>query len=97
MDIENKLVSKCIEWLDNEVDINAFSTIVSEDESNWNRRIYLIVWNDDDGYTHTYIIRVWTINNGNTINLSEDYTNCVKIEDFVDTIPAIVETINRIK
>lgn len=95
--MENKLLNKCIEWLGNEVDVNAISTIVSEDEPDWNRRIYLVVWNDDDGYTQTYIIRVWTMDNGNTINLSTDYVNCVKIEDFVDTISSIVEVINRIK
>ena len=97
--MEEKLLDKCMEWLGYPVDVDMsnISTIISEDEPDWNRRIYLIAWNDDDGFTQVYIIRVWTADNGNTINLSEDYKSCVEMEDFVYMIPSMIEAIKRIK
>lgn len=94
--MEEKMFSKCMEWL-GDVDEECVSVVCSEDEFFWIKRIYLAAWNDDDGYTHVYLIRVFTMDNGKTINLSQDYENCVRIIDFVSIIPEIVDAISAVK
>ena len=91
--MEEQMIQKCMEWFDNDIDIKSIIPIIKEDEEFWHRRIYLVAWNDDDGFTHVYIIRIWTMDNGKAIKLSEDYCNCVKIEDFISIIPDLVKRI----
>ena len=90
------MIGKCLEWLDYHISKEDLVTVFEEDDDEWHKRIYLAVWNDDDGYTHAYILRVWTMNNGKTIEISQDYCNHTGMEYFVDTIPNIVEVIKRI-
>ena len=97
MEMEELMMQKCLEWLDNCVTKENVSVVAEDDEGFWHRRVFLVVWNDDDGYTHTYIIRVWTVDEGENMNLSQDYEDCVEINDFVNTIPTIAEQINRVR
>ena len=88
---------KCLNWFDNKIDKNSIIKVIDEHEKGWDREVYLVVWNDDDGYTHTYLIRIWSIDDGKTISLSQDYENCSEIESYVKVIPEIVNEINRLR
>lgn len=94
--MEEMLFGKCIEWLC-DVDKSCISSVYSYDEYSVHVRIYLAVWNDEEGFTHVYVIRVFTIDNGKNILLSQDYENCVEIKDLVNIIPDVVAVINRVK
>lgn len=95
--MEEKLLEKCLEWINHSANENNVSIVARDDEDTYHRRVYLVVWNDDKGYTNAYLIRVWTNDEGRRIDLSQDYENCVRIKDFVDTLPAIMEQINRVR
>ena len=97
--MEEKMLKKCIEWLGDDVDRDCITPVYKFDDQYTSERIYLAAWNDDDGYTQVYVIRVFAImfGNYNTVNLSQDYYNCVKVEDFVEIIPDIVNVINSVK
>ncbi len=95
--MEEKLLEKCLEWLDHSVEKDNISVVAGEDDGTYHRRVYLAVWNDNQGLTHAYLIRVWTNNEGRDIDLSQDYGSYVRIEDFVNTIPSIVEVVNRVR
>lgn len=96
--MEEKLLAKCMKWLGDEVSKDNISVVSKEEDSGWYTILYLAAWNDDDGYTHVYLIRVWNVDEeGARIYLSQDYENCVKIEDFVSIIPKLMAEINRVR
>lgn len=86
----DKMYLKCKEWI-GDVDDSNITLVHSEDEGTYHQRIYLAVWNDDDGYTHIYVIRVFTGDEYKNINLSEDYSNTVLISDLANWISEIIE------
>ena len=95
-DMDNKMLNKCREWLGDDVSSANITLIHKEDDSVYHQRIYMAAWNDDDGFTHAYIIRVFTCDNGNCVNLSQDYEIHVLISDFVNWMPEIFAKIRQL-
>ena len=94
--MDNKMLMKCKEWIGEEISDENITLVHKEDYSVYHQRIYLVAWNDDDGFTHAYIIRVFTGDNGNHIDLSQDYEIHVLISDFVNWMPEIFEKIKQL-
>ena len=99
MNMNESINEECMAWFHYQIDAKNMVVVAKEDEVGWHRRIYLVTWNDDDGYTHVYVMRLWTTMEtiSSSIQISQDYSNCVKVEDFIGIIPEIVETIKRVR
>lgn len=95
--IDKLMYEKCTSWLDDSVDKDHISLMHAEDVETYHQRIYLAAWSDDDGYAHIYVLRVFTVDDGITISLSEDYENCVENVDFIDVLPSVIQKINELK
>ncbi len=96
-DIDELMYEKCAAWLGDSADKDHTSLMHAEDDGTYHQRIYLMAWSDDDGYAHIYVIRVFTNNDGKTIDLSEDYENCVRNDKFIDVLPSVIQKINELK
>lgn len=94
--MDELILNKCMDWM-GEDNKEYYSLVNKEDESTYHQRIYLVAWNDDDGFTHAYIIRAFTGDEGKNINISQDYEIHVLMSDFVNWLPEIIKKITELK
>lgn len=93
--MDELILNKCMNWMDDGIKEH-YSLVNKEDDSTYHQRIYLVAWNDDY-YTHAYIIRAFTGDDGKNINISQDYEIHVIISDFVNYLPDIHNKISEFK
>ena len=94
--VERKMMSEVIKQLD-DIPISAsnISPLEKRDTENSHKRLYLVAWNDDDGYTHIYLVTVSA--SGDNIYSEIKYEDCVLIDDFVEVLSDVIAYANEIK
>ncbi len=94
--IESIMMSEVIKQLDDiPISTSNISLLEKKDGENSHKRLYLVAWNDDDGYTHIYLVAAST--SGNNIDSEIKYEDCVLIDDFVEVLPDVIAYANEIK
>lgn len=94
--IESIMMSEAIKQLDDiPISTSNISLLEKRDNENGHKRLYLVAWNDDDGYTHIYLVIVLVSNDN--IDSEIKYEDCVLIDDFVETLPDVIAYANEIK
>lgn len=96
-ELEQKIIEKCLDWVDNEITADQLSLVYKEDLESYHQRIYLAAWNNKDEAGHlgeecafVYLLRAFTL--GDNISLSVDYENTVPTEKLITVLPEIIKT-----